>query len=269
MTYEEAKEEVLKAAGDYKNTENLHRIRMGILGKTVAQFKDDISEALTSLSISPETMQFSVANSGQMVLQASKDTSTRYESVFDRIMRAEKTEDIIDYFEQIIKSLIYNIMCRSTSSLKDVQRVCGYGSLVISSITADFVSSLIDKGKQLKASLRSLELENNTYQGYCKRVEDAMTKAACYWLATSMIPKYGMKVSVKDLRTSNTSETTKVRTIKRVAYSNGEPTFYFTDTASILRGKSRIHELETYVLNTPQMFEIAKTLKLERLENIL
>lgn len=262
MTYEEAKEEVLKAAGDYKNTGDLHRIRMAILRKEIAQIKDDISEAITSLSISPESIQFSVAGD-HVVLQASEYTGTRYDSVFNRIMRAEKAEDVINYFEQIIKSLIYSTCSRSTSSFKDVQRACGYGSLAINYVTVDFANSLINKGKQLKESLRSLELENNTYQGYCKRVEDAMAKAACYWLATSMIPKYGMKVSVKDLRTSNTSETTKVRTIKRVAYSNGEPTFYFTDTASILRGRSRIHELETYVLNTPQMFEIAETLKLK------
>ena len=269
MTYDEAREEVLKVAGDYKNTRNLHCVRASMLGKEADQIKSDITKDIVSLSISPDTLQFSITSSGQVDLQVSKYNSRNYDSVFNKIMRANKAEDIIKYFEHCIKSLLYIMCCGSNASLKDIQRACSYGSLAMNSVTDDFASGLIAKGKQLETSLNSLELENKTYQGYCKKVESAMISAAYCWSATSMIFKPGMKISVKDLRTSDVSDITKVRTIKRVTYSNGEPTLYFTDTASVLRGKSRIHELETYVLNTPEMFEIAETLKLEHLESIL
>lgn len=269
MTYEEAREEVLKVAGDYKEIRSLHCIRTAMLGKETEQIKDDILKAITSLSISPETLQLSVNSSDQMCLQVPECTSHRCESVFDKIMRANKAEDIIKYFEHCIKSLLYLMCCGSTIGLKDVQRACSYGTLVMNNLTDDLVNSLLDKGSQLRVASHNTDLENNTYQGYCERVEVAMARAAHYWSATSMIFKPGMKMSVRDLRTSNTSETTKVRTVKRVTYSNGELVFYFTDTASVLRGTSRIHELETYVLNTPEMFEIAETLKLKRLESIL
>lgn len=269
MTYEEAREEVLKTAGDYKETRSLHCIRAAMLGKETEQIKDDISKAIASLSMSPDTLQLSVNSSDQMCLQVPECTSHRCESVFDKITRANKAEDIIRYFEHCIKSLLYLMCCGSNTGLKDVQRACSYGTLVMNNLTDDLVNSLLDKGSQLRVALHNTDLENNSYQSYCERVEAAMTRAAYYWSATSMIFKPGMKISVKDLRTSNTSETTKVRTIKRVTYSNGDLVFYFTDTASIVKGKSRIHELETYVLNTPQMFEIAETLKLKCLGSIL
>lgn len=269
MTYEEAREEVLKAAGDYKETRNLYCIKTSILGKEVAQLKEDITKTIESLSISPETLQFSVTTGDQLRVQVPEYACTRYDSMFYRAMRAEKVEDIIGYLEDSIKSLISDMCNRSIPKLRDIQRVCGYGSLAMSNITDDLAGSLLDKGSQLRVTLHNVDLENNNYWDYCRKIEEAMTKAACYWAATLMTLKPGMKLSVRDLRTSGTSETTKVRTIKRVTYSNGEPVIYFTDTASVLRGKSRIHELETYVLNTPEMFEIAEALKLKRLESIL
>lgn len=269
MTYEEARGEILRIAGDYKETRNLYRIKVSILEKEAVQFKEDITKTIESLSVSPETLQFSITTSDQLRVQVPEYANTRYDSVFNRFMRAEKVEDIVGYLEDSIKSLIGDMCGRSIPKLRDIQRVCGYGSLAMSSITDDLASSLLDKGSQLRVALHNVGLENNNYWGYCREIEEAMTKAACYWTATLMTLKPGMRISVRDLRTSGTSEATKVRTIKRVSYSDGEPIIYFADTASVLRGKSRIHELETYVLNTPEMFEIAETLKLKRLESIL
>ena len=86
-----------------------------------------------------------------------------------------------------------------------------------------------------------------------------MEVAANHWLAqTTIVP--GMKLSIRDLRTVNTSGKSEVRTVKRVADTTGA--IYFKETASIVTDRARIYPLGSWLINEPEFAEMERVLNL-------
>ena len=69
-----------------------------------------------------------------------------------------------------------------------------------------------------------------------------------------------MKLSIRDLRTVNTSGKSEVRTVKRVADTTG--VIYFKETASIVTDRARIYPLESWLINEPEFAEMERVLNL-------
>ena len=135
----------------------------------------------------------------------------------------------------------------------------------MSSITSETITALSEAGDKLDKAKSALLTMTNNYSKYCADLRVAMNRAAQLWLPLITV-KPGMRLSIKDLRSSERES--DVRTVKRVRNQDGEVVMAFEGTASIVRGTSRIDDLESWLINNPQFLEIAKVIKDSRFQRL-
>lgn len=264
MTYEEALARVLQVAGDYTNISNTHDIKSTLYKQELAQLKGEIDSTVKGLSLSPESIQLYVEGGG-LVVEAFGERSRAWRTVYEaQLLKCAATE-FPDYIERALRGFIRDHVLSASLAVKDVQRFCGYAALITNSITAEMTSNLTRVGDRIVEVNKEANEEITKYRKYCADLKMAMKQAATCWLSQLIITP-GMKLSIEDLR--STTKLPEVRKVKRVSYSNGEVVIAFENTASIVRGTSRINVFESWIINNAKYLEMAKVLKDGELERL-
>lgn len=264
MTYEEALARVLQVAGDYTNISNTHDIKSTLYKQELAQLKGEVVSTVKELSLSPESIQLYVEG-GELVVEAFGKRSRAWRTVYEaQLLKCAATE-FPDYIERALRVFIRDHVLSASLAVKDVQRFCGYAALIKNSITAEMTSNLTRVGDRIAEANKEANEEITKYRKYCADLRKAMEQAATCWLS-QLIIKPGMKLSINDLR--STIKLPEVRKVKRVSHSDGEIVLAFENTASIVRGISRINVFESWLINNAKYLEMAKVLKDEKLERL-
>ena len=264
MTYEEALAKVLEVAGDYTNTRSTHDIGMALYTQETTQLRNELDDAVKSLSLSPESIQLSV-DKGELVIEAFGKKTKTWSSIYGTSFLRNATTEFPQFVDRAFRSFIKDSALQMNLPVKDIQRFCGYTILVMNSITKEFTDNITRIGIRLKEIDEESAREKANYTNYCAALEGAMRKAANYWMATTTI-KPGMRLSIVDLRSD--AKGSEVRRVKRVRVSDGEVVIAFDNTSSIVRGKSRINVFESWLLNNAKFLEIAKVLKRAELQKL-
>ena len=264
MTYEEALAKVLEVAGDYARISSTHDIEMTLYAQETAQLKNEIADIVKNLSLSPESIQLCV-DGGEVAVEAFGKKVKAWRTVYESQLLKNAATEFPQYIERVFKIFIRDNALSSSLAVKDIQRFCGYSALIMNSITTEVTSNLTRIGERLVEIGTASGREDAKYRSYCNNLEAAMRTAANCWMSVTTI-KPGMKLSIIDLRSS--VKGSDIRRVKRARISDGEVVLAFENTASIVRGTSRINALESWLLNNPKFLEMAKVLKREDLQKL-
>lgn len=260
MTYEEAKERVRKAAGDYKTIARDYALNSTLAKTSRDELVQKLQDIVGSLSLSPIQFQFT-GNDHYIHVDTGYGDGTVYLSRLKTLAK----EDACKELRQRIEYALTGSVGRAANyhagelGLKGTQQLCSYALLVLNNLTQDVLASIVEVSRGLDtAEQTKVDLARN-YENYCTQLSLEMEVAANHWLAqTTIVP--GMKLSIRDLRTVNTSGKSEVRTVKRVADTTGA--IYFKETASIVTGRARIYPLGSWLINEPEFAEMERVLNL-------
>ena len=264
MTYEAALAKVLEVAGDYARISSTHDIEMTLYTQETAQLKGEIADIVKNLSLSPESIQLSV-DGGEVAVEAFGKKVKAWRTVYESQLLKDAATEFPQYIERVFRNFIRDNALSSSLAVKDIQRFCGYSALIMNSITTEVTDNLTRIGGRLVEIGTASGKEDAKYRSYCNNLEAAMRTAANCWMSVTTI-KPGMKLSIIDLR--STVKGSDVRRVKRARISDGEVVLAFENTASIVRGTSRINAFESWLLNNPKFLEMAKVLKREDLQKL-
>lgn len=264
MTYEKAVAELLDIAGDYTSISSVHDMEETVRKRAVAQLKEEIDNAIAELTLAPETIKLSV-DTGSLIVEAFGHKSKTWDSLYDIGLLASNKEAFIDYLDEAFRDYLNKYTYYYDLKIRDVQRFCGYASLILSSVTPEIIGNFNRLGKELKKANKALNSETETYSKYYYNLKKAMHNAAELWLAEISIEP-NMRLSIKDLRVVEGK--TNIRTVKKVKISNGEPSVSFNGTVSTIKGKLRIDAFESWLLNNSQFLEMSKVLKDPKLDKL-
>ena len=260
MTYEEAKERVRKAAGDYRTIAREHALNSALVKTSRDELMQKLQDIVSPLSLSPIQFQ-SINNEHYIWVGTGYEGGTMNLSMPKTLTKEDACKELRQRIEYKLTSIIghtANYHARELG-LKGTQQLCSYALLVLNNLTQDVLASIVEVSRDLDtAEQTKVDLARN-YENYCTQLSLEMEVAANHWLAqTTIVP--GMKLSIRDLRTVNTSGKSEVRTVKRVADTTGA--IYFKETASIVTDRARIYPLGSWLINEPEFAEIEKVLNL-------
>lgn len=264
MTYEEALKQVLEVAGDYASIKSAHDIEMALYIQETAQLKTEVENIIKGLSLSPESIQLSLDN-GDIVVEAFGRKAKAWKTVYDTQFLKNAAAEFPPHIERALRIFVRDYAVNTNISVKDIQRFCGYSALIMNSVTTELTDNLVRIGTRLREVSANSGVEDSKYRKYCIALEDAMREAAKCWLSETTITP-GMKLSIEDLRSD--AKEADIRRVKRVRNSNGEVVIAFENTASIVRGTSRINVFESWLVNNAKYLEIAKVLQRKDLQRL-
>ena len=259
MTYEEAKERVKKAAGDYQSIAVEHNFNSAMLKKRESELEQALRTVVAELSLPPIDVQL-LPDNDQICVTTKGHFASACLLLQDMINSPDADKFIRCRFDRAFTEFVGDISSYNpTATLKEVQQTCGYLSLMMSNITKEVTDIIYKNGKSLDETRRAkIDLEED-YKEYCSQLESEMEIAASCWLSqVNIVP--GTRLCIQDLRTINTSRKTEIRTVKSI--SNTADMIAFKETASVVTDKSRIHPLKSWLINEPEFAEIEKTLNL-------
>ena len=260
MTYEEAKERVRKAAGDYRTIARDYALNSALVKTSRDELMQKLQDIVNPLSLSPIQLK-SISNEHYIWVGTDYEGGTMNLSMPKTLTKEDACKELRQRIEYALtrsvgRTATYHV---SELGLKGTQQLCSYALLVLNNLTQDVLASIVEVSRGLDtAEQTKVDLARN-YENYCTQLSLEMEVAANHWLAqTTIVP--GMKLSIRDLRTVNTSGKSEVRTVKRVADTTG--TIYFKETASIVTDRARIYPLGSWLINEPEFAEIEKVLNL-------
>ena len=260
MTYEEAKERVRKAAGDYRTIAREHALNSALVKTSRDELMQKLQDIVNPLSLSPIQLH-SISNEHYIWVGTDYEGGTMNLSMPKTLTKEDACKEIRQRIEYALTRSVGRTASYHTSELglKGTQQLCSYALLVLNNLTQDVLASIVEVSRGLDtAEQTKVDLARN-YENYCTQLSLEMEVAANHWLAqTTIVP--GMKLSIRDLRTVNTSGKSEVRTVKRVADTTGA--IYFKETASIVTDRARINALESWLINEPEFAEMERVLNL-------
>lgn len=260
MTYEEAKERVRKAAGDYRTIAREHALNSVLVKTSKDELMQKLQDIVNPLSLSPIQLH-SISNEHYIWVGTDYEGGTMNLSMSKTLTKEDACKEIRQRIEYALTRSVGRTATYHASELglKGTQQLCSYALLVLNNLTQDVLASIVEVSRGLDtAEQTKVDLARN-YEDYCTQLSLEMEVAANHWLAqTTIVP--GMKLSIRDLRTVNTSGKSEVRTVKRVADTTGA--IYFKETASIVTDRARIYPLGSWLINEPEFAEMERVLNL-------
>ena len=260
MTYEEAKERVRKAAGDYRTIAREHALNSVLVKTSKDELMQKLQDIVNPLSLSPIQLH-SISNEHYIWVGTDYEGGTVNLSMSKTLTKEDACKELRQRIEYALTRSVGRTATYHASELclKGTQQLCSYALLVLNNLTQDVLASIVEVSRGLDtAEQTKVDLARN-YENYCTQLSLEMEVAANHWLAqTTIVP--GMKLSIRDLRTVNTSDKSEVRTVKRVADTTGA--IYFKETASIVTDRARIYPLGSWLINEPEFAEMERVLNL-------
>lgn len=266
ITYEEAKERVRRAAGDYRTIAKDYVLNSATAKTSRDELVQKLQDIVSPLSLPPIQFQYN-GDKDYITIDVGYGENEMYYSISDR---SATEHNACEKLRQTIEDTLIRTIGRTAGrygdelGLKGAQQLYSYAILVMNDITQDVLTSIIEIGKKLYIDNQTLSNLGHKYRKYCSQLSLEMEAAANLWLSqVAIVP--GMKLSIRDLRVVNTSGKTEVRTVKRVADTTGA--IYFRETTSVVTDRTRIDALESWFINEPEFAEMERVLNL--LNNII